>query len=111
MGKSVIFLCVVRIIRGYICPVCGFDKLEMPPYDEKGNESFEICHCCGFEFGVGDVSESITFVSYRNEWISEGFKWFFQPSRHEILDLTEQLKNIQKINPQMSLIINEKKNN
>ena len=38
----------------YICPVCGCDKLEDPPYYEHFAGSNEICPCCGFEFGVDD---------------------------------------------------------
>lgn len=37
-----------------ICPVCGFDGLDFKPYDEKGFGTFEICPCCGFEFGCDD---------------------------------------------------------
>jgi hypothetical protein len=76
----------------YICPVCGYDKLEKQPYDEKGNESFEICVCCAFEFGVDDML--YIFETYRKEWLSkqdtkQGDHW----------NLDEQLKNIEKIKP------------
>ena len=36
------------------CPVCGYDGLYEPPYNEKGSGSYEICPCCGFQFGYDD---------------------------------------------------------
>ena len=41
----------------YICPVCGYAYLEEPPRDEKGRPSFDICDCCGIEFGYEDCTE------------------------------------------------------
>jgi len=83
---------------GYICPVCGYDELEKHPYDEKGNESFEICVCCAFEFGVDDML--YTFETYRKEWLSNGAKWLLQASKHsDNWNADEQLKNIEKIKP------------
>jgi rubredoxin len=32
----------------YICPVCGFDKLDESAYDNYNDPSFEICPCCRF---------------------------------------------------------------
>ena len=40
-----------------MCPVCGFVGLAVSPYNEAGGGSFEICPCCGFEFGFDDDSE------------------------------------------------------
>jgi hypothetical protein len=93
----------------YICPVCGYDKLQYPPYDEKGNESFEICHCCGFEFGYDDEHSRFTFESYRIKWISEGASWFYIADLPEIFDLEKQLKNIEKIKPMYVSIYDRRK--
>lgn len=41
----------------YICPICGYDKLLEPPYDEYNNPSYEICPCCGFEYGFDDQDQ------------------------------------------------------
>lgn len=27
----------------YICPICGYENLEEPPYDEIGEPSYKIC--------------------------------------------------------------------
>lgn len=49
-----------------ICPVCGYDKLDFKPYDEQDNASFEICPCCGFEFGCDDFPDKQkSFVEWR----------------------------------------------
>ncbi|MEK1832429.1 hypothetical protein AAAC51_36520 [Priestia megaterium] len=41
----------------YVCPVCGYKNLEEAAYDESGLASFEICICCGFQFGDDDDVE------------------------------------------------------
>ena len=49
--------------KKYICPVCGYDRLEEPVYDEIGEPSFEICSCCGVEFGFDDFDiKNLTFT-------------------------------------------------
>ncbi len=60
----------------YMCSVCGWDRLTGPPYDRNGNPSYEICCCCGFEFGFDDLSNGLTFNSYRTAWIDRGMPWF-----------------------------------
>lgn len=80
----------------YTCPVCDYDKLEEPPYDETGFGSFEICPRCGTEFGVAAVNafigEGLAVVcegapqsfldefhkEARAEWIAGGSKWWSQ---------------------------------
>jgi len=77
----------------HVCPVCGFDKLECPPYYEHFAGSNEICPCCGFEFGVDDFDcaeinmeqlsdEEIVKQAheiYRQDWINSHFR-LFDPS-------------------------------
>jgi len=80
----------------YTCPVCDYDKLDEPPYDETGFGSFEICPRCGTEFGVAAVNEFIDdgyglnevcagaprsfldefHAQARAEWIAGGSKWW-----------------------------------
>ena len=65
------------------CPVCGFKGLSEPPYDDLGNSSFEICICCGFQFGVDDdeidesdqlIDKEILYNLHKKKWIAEGSK-------------------------------------
>lgn len=61
-----------------LCPVCGYDCLEEVPY--LGNDflsgSFEICSCCGYQFGVDDLDRGITHEAHRRQWLREGAPWF-----------------------------------
>jgi hypothetical protein len=83
-----------------ICPVCGYDKLLESPYDEFGYPSYEICSCCGFEYGFDDSNKKITFQKYRERWIDKGFQWFNKskkPKEWNKEALNIQLKNIEKV--------------
>ena len=37
-----------------VCPVCGYDGLDEPAFDERGVGSDGICPCCSFQFGLDD---------------------------------------------------------
>ena len=50
------------------CPVCGFDKLSRPL------EQFDICPCCGTEFGYDD--SALTHEQLRIQWIRSGADWW-----------------------------------
>lgn len=73
-----------------ICPVCGYDGLVEPPFDSDGNPSYEICSCCGYEFGFDEA----TYQEYRKTWIDRGAQWFNVKKRPLIWSLSEQLHNI-----------------
>lgn len=65
----------------YKCPVCGYDKLNNPIYDNNGFGTYEICVCCGFEFGVDDYpNKEESYRIWRVNWIKNGCKWF---SKHK----------------------------
>jgi len=86
----------LTLSRSNVCPCCGYAGLEQAQYDQLkstpvsndlqppycqyfGFPSYEVCACCGFEFGFDDepgVSEPSTFHKYRQEWIADGAKWF-----------------------------------
>lgn len=59
----------------YLCPVCGFTGLEDPPQD------FNICPCCGTEFGHDDFGMSQAEVNAKRaelrwRWFEEGAVWW-----------------------------------
>ncbi|MFN8288397.1 MAG: hypothetical protein U0V74_16690 [Chitinophagales bacterium] len=84
-----------------ICPVCGFDSLRKAPYDDHGYPTYEICSCCGYEFGFDDSSRNESFETYRQKWIDQGFKYFNRSKKPKIWNrevLECQLKNISKVN-------------
>jgi len=53
--------------KQYLCPVCGYARLENPPSD------FNICPSCGTEFGYSD--SGTTFQSLREHWVASGANW------------------------------------
>ncbi len=63
------------------CPVCRFPGLTEPPRSKSGGASFEICPCCGFQFGVSDDDEGVTYVAWRRRWKDAGMRWFSKGRR------------------------------
>lgn len=96
----------------YICPVCGFDQLDEPAYDEYDDGSFDICLCCRFKFGYTDhveISDGVfmereqTHIMHREKWLQSGAKIFYPEHYPQEFQLNEkvtkehlitQLKNI-----------------
>ena len=60
---------------GFICPVCDYPKLSESPRSEFGGGSFEICPSCGFQFGVNDDDEGISYETWRRRWEAVGMPW------------------------------------
>jgi hypothetical protein len=58
------------------CPVCAWPKLAEPARSASGGASFEICPCCGFEFGVSDDDAGMSYAEWRERWIRDGMKWW-----------------------------------
>jgi hypothetical protein len=56
----------------FFCPVCYYDKMREAPAD------FNICECCGTEFGNDD--EVYTHADLRADWIARGANWFYGQS-------------------------------
>ena len=57
----------------YICPICGYTQLSEPPYDEYGCSSYDICPCCGNQFGYSD--SGFSHKDLRKVWVSEDCRW------------------------------------
>ncbi len=80
--------------KHYTCPVCGFDKLKELPYDQGNLPSYEICPCCGFEFGLDGVNNQIAFTDFRQRWIKNGANWFMPRLKPNNWDFKKQLNNL-----------------
>lgn len=66
----------------YTCPVCGYNGLEEPPYDENGYGAYEICPCCGFQFGLDDDPDKEQGIAeWRRNWVEQGCPWFSKSTR------------------------------
>lgn len=57
------------------CRVCGLEQPQ-PQYGEDGcTPTFEICSCCGVEFGYEDITAA-GVERFRAAWMRRGKKWF-----------------------------------
>lgn len=54
----------------YECPVCFYPQMLDPPAD------YNICPCCGTEFGNDDAA--ISHAELRDQWVANGARWFFE---------------------------------
>ena len=96
----------------YTCPCCGFLGLGSPPYADVagmglirglpapyathlGMPSYEVCPCCGFEFGNDDdpgTATPETFEQYLENWIALGTPWFDLSKRPAKWSLSDQIR-------------------
>lgn len=77
----------------FACRVCGLE-LSFRPWGEDGmTASWEICPCCGIEFGFEDESYESTKRA-RRKWLSGGANWLYPADEPEDWDLAEQLSNV-----------------
>jgi hypothetical protein len=75
------------------CRVCGL-RLEEPPWGEDGRTPlFDICPCCGVEFGYGDASLK-GVKAHRGRWLEQGAPWSIPKQRPADWNLDEQLAQI-----------------
>lgn len=65
----------------YLCPVCGYDALDEPPWTNDA-PSDEICPSCGTHFGYDDVAGGDAAARIgvhhrlRDRWVRAGCPWF-----------------------------------
>jgi hypothetical protein len=45
------------------------------PRTNEGGGSYEICPSCGFQFGVSDENDGISYDEWRKNWIKLGMPW------------------------------------
>jgi hypothetical protein len=81
--------------KKYCCRVCGlFQGEDHPPWGSDGKcPSFDICECCGVEFGYGDCFLD-DVKRARKEWLDKGAFWNDPKYRPKNWSLEEQLNNI-----------------
>ncbi len=98
--------------RKFVCPCCGYSELVRAPYERMGlppwldhgtppysrrygEPSYDVCECCGFEFGNDDQPDTAppkTFNEYLRAWIAEGCVWFMPHRKPEGWSLEQQLR-------------------
>lgn len=74
------------------CRVCGL-KQQTPPWSKDGQPSFDICLCCGAEFGCDDV-KAIDILHRRKDWLASGAVWRDPSSQPQGWSLMAQLEEI-----------------
>jgi hypothetical protein len=77
----------------FACRVCGLLN-EVPPWGADGKTpAFEICVCCGVEYGYEDWTVEGT-KKYRQAWLGSGASWNMPRFKPNGWNLEEQLANI-----------------
>lgn len=77
----------------YICRICGY-RLKFKIWGEDGKSpSYEICPCCGVEFGNEDYTLT-SILNYRKRWIEAGCNWFLAQNKPLNWSYKAQLENV-----------------
>ncbi len=79
----------------YMCRVCGAEQLDLPWGEDGETPTYNICACCGVEFGYEDYT-LIALKNYRIMWVNKGANWFCKKEKPDNWVLEEQLHNIPK---------------
>lgn len=77
---------------GLACFVCGLVQIS-PPWGRDGSSpSFEICACCGSEFGYEDATDAGVFRA-RAKWTESGYAWVEKDAKPNEWSVELQLRN------------------
>lgn len=79
--------------KSNFCRICGLDQKENPWGKDNNTPNFEICACCGAEFGYNDCNIH-AIRKYRNEWLLNNAEWFDSKKKPFNWSLEMQMKNI-----------------
>lgn len=75
------------------CRVCGL-RQTTPPWGHNGLiPSFEICPCCGTEFGYDDATRTAV-LRRRNIWRDTGYAWTNPHEKPAGWKISDQLAQI-----------------
>lgn len=77
------------------CRICGLFQDELPWGKFGDFPTYNICSCCGVEFGNEDYTIESAHL-YRKQWLENGAIWFLIKEKPVNWYLEEQLKNIPK---------------
>jgi hypothetical protein len=95
-----IFLCIlflqiwiISMDLNLCCRICGLEQKDPPWGKDKKTPNFEICGCCGTEFGYEDVSP-VSAKNHRRKWIESGAIWFNPKKKPKEWNLRKQLRNV-----------------
>ncbi|QBI05054.1 hypothetical protein EYF70_14960 [Pseudoduganella albidiflava] len=75
----------------YHCHVCGAPVEEAPWGEDGRTPLFDLCPCCGCEFGYEDSTQA-GVERYRTAWLQGGGVWKNSKDKPAGLHLEQQLK-------------------
>lgn len=81
--------------NAYYCRVCGFKQAFFPWGEDDETPTFEICGCCGVQFGYQDCTPFYA-KKFREEWLNGGAGWVCLSEKPKNWSLEQQLKHIPK---------------
>lgn len=77
------------------CRVCGKIQDESPWGEDGKCATYDICDCCGVEFGYGDCTLKAIRAS-RERWLANEARWKYPEKKPLNWSFEEQMKNIPK---------------
>ena len=77
----------------YICRICGAEQSDPPWGDDGESPTYDICDCCGVEFGYEDAT-LLGIKKYRAKWLDGGAEWIHKKSKPESWSIDEQFLRI-----------------
>ena len=75
------------------CRVCGYQPGFLPWGDDGKSPTYEICACCGVEYGYEDCT-IISVKAYREKWVAEACVWFDRKLKPQNWIFKEQFENV-----------------
>lgn len=64
----------LKMADPHLCHVCGYKSAGYPWGENSLKPSFEICSCCGTEFGNDDATPKGVRQA-RAKWMENGYPW------------------------------------
>jgi hypothetical protein len=80
-------------INKLACRVCGKIQDDRPWGEDGQCPTYDICDCCGTEFGYGDCTLKAIRAS-RERWLAKDAVWKHQEEKPANWSLEEQMRNI-----------------
>ena len=76
-----------------VCRVCGLAQSEPPWGEDDRVPIFDICDCCGTEFGYEDCTID-SVKAARARWLANRMPWFSPALRPADWDVDKQLLSV-----------------
>lgn len=77
------------------CRVCGYELPAYPWSDGGSAPSFELCPCCGVEFGYEDATAD-GVRHFRDRWLAAGSPWVDRRTPPDGLGVADRLERVPK---------------